>query len=73
MPGGASASLMASLTPTERTFVLKQRIINVIHKLAIMIMWAGWNQSYIDLCGGDACVLRVPIHRIAPSACRGST
>jgi hypothetical protein len=32
MPGGASASLMASLTPTERTFVLKQRIINVIHK-----------------------------------------
>lgn len=53
MVATVSGGLSDELTSAERTFVLKQRLINAIFAVAINFQRVAWNQSYLDLCGGD--------------------
>ena len=48
-----SGGLLAELTPFERTFVLKQRSMEVISGFLFPFQGSAWLQSYLDLCGGD--------------------
>ena len=44
---------MTLLTPAERTFVLKQRSVEVICRVLLTVVMPHWNESYLALCGGD--------------------
>jgi hypothetical protein len=46
--------LMSQLSPQERKFVLQQRFIEVVCKMATSVVMPHWNSSYLDLCGGDS-------------------
>ena len=52
-PEPPSGGLLAELTPFERTFVLKQRSMEVISGFLFPFQGSAWLQSYLDLCGGD--------------------
>ena len=52
-PEPPSGGLLAELTPFERTFVLKQRSMEVISGFLFPFQGSAWLQSYLDLCGGE--------------------
>ena len=46
-------TLMSQLTREERRFVLQQRVVEVVCKMATSVVMPHWNSSYLELCGGD--------------------
>jgi MFS family permease len=54
---GGSVSVLDELTPAERSFVLRQRCVEVLERLTLCIIMPHWNASYMELCGGDTGVM----------------
>ena len=81
-PEPPSGGLLAELTPFERTFVLKQRSMEVISGFLFPFQGSAWLQSYLDLCGGDTgrmrgCArlrsLRASLTRCVSGSCRSAS
>jgi MFS family permease len=51
--------LWAALTADEASFVKRMRLIDILGTMMFKVMWASWNQSYLDLCGNDTGMMAV--------------
>eukprot|EP01052_Picozoa_sp_SAG31_P034983 SAG31_NODE_4161_length_3522_cov_1.727432_3_plen_190_part_00 len=64
-PRRSTGSVLGLLTPRERSFVLKQRVIETMSGFVFPFQSSSWNQTYLDLCHGDTGQMAIHYGKVA--------